>query len=47
MTMTFQFMKPWNLLYLKNEFINWAHFLNADGDAIIFYYFTLTLLFDF
>ena len=22
--------------YLKNEFINWAGFLNADSDAIIF-----------
>ena len=22
--------------YLKNEFMNWADFLNADSDAIIF-----------
>ena len=25
-----------NLLYRKNEFMNWADFLNADSDAIIF-----------
>ena len=24
------------LLYLKNEFMNWADFLNVDSDAIIF-----------
>ena len=24
------------ILYLKNEFMNWADFLNADSDAIIF-----------
>ena len=23
-------------LYLKHEFMNWADFLNADSDAIIF-----------
>ena len=34
MAMAFQFTRPWYLLYLKNEFLNWADFLNAD--AIIF-----------
>ena len=27
--------------YLKNEFINWAGFLNADSDAIIFGFYSL------
>ena len=36
MGMVFQFMRPGNLLYLKNEFTNGADFMNADGDAIIF-----------
>ena len=27
-----------NLLYLKIEFMNWAVFLHADSDAIIFYW---------
>ena len=35
MAMAFWFKRPQNL-YLKNEFINWADFLNADSDALIF-----------
>ena len=29
-------MRPQYLFYLKNEFMNWADFFNADSDAIIF-----------
>ena len=39
-------MRPLNLLYLKNEFMNWADFLNADSIPIIFGE-TDMLLFDF
>ena len=39
-------MSHYNLLYLKNKFMNWADFLNADSDAIDFVQ-TDILLFDF
>ena len=29
-------MRHWDLLYFKNKFMNWADFLNAADDAIIF-----------
>ena len=28
-------MRHWDLLYFKNKFMNWADFLNAADDAII------------
>ena len=28
-------MRPQNLLYLKNEYMNCADYLNADSDAIV------------
>ena len=28
-------MRPQNLLYFKNEYINCADYLNADSDAIV------------
>ena len=34
--MAFLFMRYWNPLYLKNEFMNLAAFLNADSDAVGF-----------
>ena len=33
-----------NLLYLKNEFMNWADILNADSDAIVFDFWYPTIL---
>ena len=36
MAMAIQFTRLSNLLYLNNEFMNWADFLNADSGAIIF-----------
>ena len=35
------FMRPENLLYLNNEFMNWADFLHANCDAIILIRLTL------
>ena len=29
-------LRPSNLLYLKNVYVNWADFLHADCDAVIF-----------
>ena len=40
------FMKPKNLVFCKNKFMNWADFLNADNDTILFGK-TDILLFDF
>ena len=34
----FQLIRPWNMLYLKIEYTNWAAFLHADSDAITFDY---------
>ena len=39
-------MRPQNLLYLKNEYMNWADYFNADSDAVVFGK-TDILLFDF
>ena len=39
-------MRLWNLFYFKNKFMNWADFLDADSNAIIFDE-TDILLFDF
>ena len=46
MAMVFEFMRPQNLLYLKNEFLSWADFMNVGNDAIIFGWIDI-LLFDF
>ena len=32
----FQIMELWYMQYHKNEFMNWAVFLHADGNAVIF-----------
>ena len=36
MSVDFQFIVLKNLLYHKNEFMNWVNFLHADSDAIVF-----------
>ena len=35
MGIAFKFSWLYNLLYVKNEFMNWADFLKADSAALI------------
>ena len=48
MGMVIQFVRPYNLLYQKKEFISSANFLHADCEAVIFVQISIVfLIFDF